>query len=538
MKTIRLALLLALSAGALPARAQETPDELDAPGPSFDTTASSLREQLETSLTELSALREQIAADQIPLSRRLTALQGELVSVRAEYGEATRVLNSRSLDVSNLSKEIKRREDEAVYLSGLYGDYIRNFESRLHIAELQRYQQDLEAARLAPENSNLSGQEVFQIQAGMLALSLDRLEDALGGTRFEGRAVDSTGLLRKGTFALIGPAGLFLPEGGDAAGSAEQRLGSLEPALIEYATLEDGQAAAQLVASGSGLLPLDATLGNAHKIEATRETLLDEFHKGGVVMYPIFALAGLALLVALYKWLSMAFIRKPSSRKVGALLEAVGERDVEAAQASAAAIEGPVGRMLAAGVEHLRQPRELIEEVMYEIVLTTRLKLQGLLPFIAICAASAPLLGLLGTVTGIIKTFKQITLFGSGDVKSLSGGISEALITTKFGLIVAIPSLLVHAFLSRRARGVVDQMEKSALALINEVSKSPEPTEVVVRGALQPPGAQPANGVPDPDLVRLQVREILDDLLVPFAQDDLEAEPPRKAAARVDGGRS
>ena len=84
----------------------------------------------------------------------------------------------------------------------------------------------------------------------------------------------------------------------------------------------------------------------------------------------------------------------------------------------------------------------------------------------------APLLGLLGTVTGIINTFKLITVFGSGDVKSLSGGISEALITTKFGLIVAIPSLLLHAFLSRKAKGVTDQMEKSAVSFTDQLART------------------------------------------------------------------
>ena len=135
-------------------------------------------------------------------------------------------------------------------------------------------------------------------------------------------------------------------------------------------------------------------------------------------------------------------------------------------------IKGPVGRMLKAGVDNLREPRELVEEVMYEVVLTSRLKLERFLPFVAISAASAPLLGLLGTVTGIINTFKLITVFGSGDVKSLSGGISEALITTKFGLIVAIPSLLLHAFLSRKAKGVTDQMEKSAVSFTNQLART------------------------------------------------------------------
>jgi Mg/Co/Ni transporter MgtE len=76
-------------------------------------------------------------------------------------------------------------------------------------------------------------------------------------------------------------------------------------------------------------------------------------------------------------------------------------------------------------------------------------------------------------VTGIINTFKLITVHGSGDVKMLSSGISEALITTEFGLIVAIPSLLLHAFLSRKARGMIDRMEKAAISFVNQISKTP-----------------------------------------------------------------
>jgi biopolymer transport protein ExbB len=78
----------------------------------------------------------------------------------------------------------------------------------------------------------------------------------------------------------------------------------------------------------------------------------------------------------------------------------------------------------------------------------------------------------LGTVTGIINTFKLISAFGSGDAKTLSGGISEALVTTEFGLIVAIPSLLLHAFLNRKAKSHIDRMESIAVAVMNQVTKS------------------------------------------------------------------
>jgi biopolymer transport protein ExbB/TolQ len=280
-------------------------------------------------------------------------------------------------------------------------------------------------------------------------------------------------LVKPGTFVLVGPAAVFRSKDGTIIGTVDPRLDSIEPAVIPFANPADAEAAAQLITESKGVFPLDPTLGNAHKIEETKETLLEHIKKGGPVMYPIFALAGAALLVAMLKWLSMILIRTPSQKRIRALLGSVAQRDKEGALQKATAMRGPVGKMLTVGVEHLEEPRELIEEVMYEKILATRLKLQRFLPFIAISAASAPLLGLLGTVTGIINTFKLITVFGTGDVKTLSAGISEALITTEFGLIVAIPSLLLHAFLSRKARGVVNQMEKAAVALVNQVGKTP-----------------------------------------------------------------
>ena len=87
----------------------------------------------------------------------------------------------------------------------------------------------------------------------------------------------------------------------------------------------------------------------------------------------------------------------------------------------------------------------------------------------ALTAAAAPLLGLLGTVTGMIKTFNLITIFGTGDAKSLSSGISEALVTTELGLVVAIPSLILHGLLSRMARQKLGDMEQTAVGFINGV---------------------------------------------------------------------
>lgn len=470
MKTIRTILLLTVLAGQAGLFAEEPSSKRD-----FDQAAQSVQQQLQQSLAELTELREQIAAEKLPLSQQLSNLESELISVRQEFQQTSRLLDSRTLDLGNLRSEINSRKQEAAYLSNLLGEYIRNFESRLHIAEIQRYRKPLEDAKLAAENTALSEDQIYQEQAKLLSVALERLDDVAGGTIFEGTAVDATGLVNDGTFLMLGPAALFASKDGQNVGTAEQRLGSLEAAIVAFGDPANAAAAAELIGQGKGTFPLDPTLGSAHKIEQIKETVWDEFKKGGPVMYPIFILAGAALLVSLLKllFISITWLRTPSQRNLQHLFKAVTSHDEKAVAERAKKIHGHVGTMLRAGVEHIREPRELIEEVMYEKVMAARLKLDRFLPFVAVSAASAPLLGLLGTVTGIINTFALITVFGSGDVKSLSGGISEALITTKYGLIVAIPSLLIHAFLSRMSRSVINKMEGAAVGLVNQISKTP-----------------------------------------------------------------
>jgi biopolymer transport protein ExbB len=161
----------------------------------------------------------------------------------------------------------------------------------------------------------------------------------------------------------------------------------------------------------------------------------------------------------------------PSERRVREVLRAIGAGDRAKAAALTAKLPGPLGRMLETGVSTMGSGREIMEESMYEVMHRTQLKAQSMLPFVAISAAAAPLLGLLGTVTGIMNTFSLITIYGTGDVKTLSSGISEALITTEYGLIVAIPSLLLHAYLSSKARKITSRMETAGISFVNEVAR-------------------------------------------------------------------
>ena len=128
---------------------------------------------------------------------------------------------------------------------------------------------------------------------------------------------------------------------------------------------------------------------------------------------------------------------------------------------------GPFEQLRIAAKENMGRKAEILEEILYERIIDAQMRLEKALPLIAVTAATAPLLGLLGTVTGMIDVFRQITNFANPESSELARGISEALVTTKFGLITAIPSLIVHALLSRRLQGLVAKMETFASRLVN-----------------------------------------------------------------------
>jgi len=427
-----------------------------------------INKKLEKGLAELSDLRTKIGDERLPLARQLAGLEKDLAEKRRAFEEIGQELAEKSQGLSNLTAELKSLRAESAYLSTLLTDYNREFESRLHIVELQRYSEQLKQTQILLEDTTAADGDKLGSQLGVVETSLDKMEEAIGGIRFEGNAV-AEGVVKPGRFVLLGPTALFASADSVDVGAVEERGGSQKPTVIPYRQEEDRAAAASLAIGTGGSFPMDVTLGNAQKVESIDESWWEHVQKGGVIMIPMAVLAGAALLVVLFKWLSMMLVRRPSKKQMATLLEAIDEKNYEAAVKCATEMPGPAGRMLEAGANHLGEPRDLVEEVMFERMLSARLRLQGWLPFVAICATSAPLLGLLGTVTGIMGTFALMTEFGTGDPKVLSSGISEALVTTENGLIIAIPSLLLHAFLSRKARGVVDAMEKMAMQVLNRV---------------------------------------------------------------------
>lgn len=426
------------------------------------------RRDVESALQELARVRAQVEEQRLPLVRELRALEERVSSRRAELDRARRAADNELVELNALRAEVRARSNEVAAVEGLLHNYWEAFAGRIHPAEASRYDPILRDFQQARSADTAAPSDRLRRQLAVLNSSLERLERLIGGEILEGRALAQDGALVEGRFVFLGPSVWFAAPGdrNNPAGIAQIRLNAPAPELA-LPDQGSGEAIRQVAWNGRGFLPVDPTLGNALKLQATRDSLLTHIVKGGPVMVPILLLGAVALGIFAWKWIQISRVPVAQPEEVQGVLGALAAGNPERALLTARAIPGPVGRMLEAAVAHWREPKEYIEEVLYEKMLALRPRLERGLPFLALSAAAAPLLGLLGTVTGMINTFNVITVFGTGDPKTLAGGISEALITTEFGLIVAIPSLLLHALLSRRLKGLLSQLEQISVAFLN-----------------------------------------------------------------------
>ena len=436
------------------------------PGQDFQGASSSSLRDLNSANIRLDEARNRIADERIPLSNERSRLMGRVMSLRREMEQSSRLRDNKSVDLQGLELEIKKREDEVSYLKSLMGDYIQRFETQIHISEVQLYKDVISSAKSTGENTSLSEEEKLMRQVSVVDSALNRIGELAGGHIFEGQALSPEKVLEEGIFTLVGPVALFSGNNSPTAGEVVLKNDSPEPSV--YALGEEAAAAIRQVSeSRTGSIPVDPTMGNARLVIQTKETFIEHVQKGGVVIYFILGLAALALIIALFKWFEISGVKRARPEDLHDILDLLRNNDSEAALLRAKKIKGPVGLLLTDAVNNAGESKDLLEEVLYERLLQTQPKLERLIPFIAVVAATSPLLGLLGTVTGMIKTFKLITVFGTGDARSLSSGISEALITTEFGLFVAIPSLIIHALLLRKTKGVLASMEQTAVAFKN-----------------------------------------------------------------------
>jgi biopolymer transport protein ExbB len=223
----------------------------------------------------------------------------------------------------------------------------------------------------------------------------------------------------------------------------------------------------------SDAVPVDTSRGGALRQLTHKLSLWEQIPKGGLIVWPILAILVLGIAIVIERVIFLARKRLDSDgfiRRIKAL--STEHRWDECRKICTHHAAKPVARVVAAGLEYCRMGREEMENALQEAILREVPAMERFLSTLAMLAAIAPLLGLLGTVTGMIDTFHVITLHGTGDPRMMSGGISVALVTTMLGLSVAIPIMLAHTLLNRAVDNHIGQMEEKAVALVNIVHKS------------------------------------------------------------------
>lgn len=285
---------------------------------------------------------------------------------------------------------------------------------------------------------------------------------------------------RKGAFFLkdgTRTQGTIIEIGGIAAyGISKTARGALAPAGQGQLKLWPKPAASTASSFASGQFPASLQIflfesrdkNIAFKAE---KTLYQFLQSGGVIGWIIVGLgifaALLVLLRALILWRSSA----GTTRLLQEIDQHLAQGNRDAALQRCQKSNNAASRIFLTALQHLDKSRQHVEELIAEAMLKETPAIERFGAIITVTAAVAPLLGLLGTVTGMISTFDVITEYGTGDPKLLAGGISEALVTTQLGLVVAIPALLLGSMLAGRAESILNHMEWGALRILNAAHK-------------------------------------------------------------------
>ncbi|GAA4891788.1 MotA/TolQ/ExbB proton channel family protein [Ferrimonas pelagia] len=257
-------------------------------------------------------------------------------------------------------------------------------------------------------------------------------------------SVEDKTVTRVGNFTLLADGEYlnFNPETGTILSLPKQPEGYKVKTVAAYNNAASGQVTEVFV---------DPSRGALLQVYTQKASLEEQFEQGGVVGKIIAGLLVFGLLISLWKIFSLTIV----SAKIRSQVKSFDNPG-----------KNPLGRILQVYHDSKGVDVETLELKLDEAILRETPKIESGVNIIKVLAAIAPMLGLLGTVTGMIATFQDITLFGTSDPKIMAGGISMALVTTVLGLVAALPLLLMHALVAGRAKSVVDIIEEQSAGII------------------------------------------------------------------------
>lgn len=400
--------------------------------------------------------RRQKANQQSLLNQaKQTKKNEEARSVRLE-----KTYEQQELDVTAKRKQLQERlgslKELFGHLTSTAGDLRTNLSTSIVSAQLPGRAAFLDTL-IEKMNSATQLPTIEEIERLWYEIQRETIE---GGktVKFTGTVIKPNGeqasqdVVRIGNFQLLSDGMYleFLQQGEKMAELTRQPAGGLQAAAASLQASTDGF-------TRVGIDPTGPSGGSFLSALINSPSIVERWHQGQLVGYIISAVGAFAMLLAIWRFIVLAGI----SSKVNAQLKS-----------TSANTNNPLGRVLKVAEDNKGLDGETLELKLEEATLKERPAIESGLNLLKIISMVAPLLGLLGTVTGMIITFQAITIFGAGDPKAMAGGISGALVTTVLGLVVAIPTVLMHTLVNGRAKRVLHILEEQTAGIIAENAES------------------------------------------------------------------
>ena len=415
----------------------------------------------------LEQLLEQVKTNRVSEARQNTAREKEFQAARADkqalLNRAQRELKAEQDRGDRLAKQyadnevtLSEKSIELDLATGTLGEMfgvVRQASSEAFgristsIVSAEFPGRDVFLARMSEDSKGLPN--IRELEDLWFALQTEMTESGRV-SKFKANVISLDGgsseqeIVRVGTFNLIGEQGYLIY---DDANDQVVPLGR-QPDSHMVSSAQD------LRDANSGFIPvfIDPSRGSILGLLKQKATMMERYHAGGVVGYIITVMLAIGLLIGLYKVITLTLI----SGKMRAQLNNI----------DSPSDANPLGRILKVYQANKTADTENLELKLDEAILRELPSIDSGINIIKIFAAIAPLLGLLGTVLGMIATFQQITLFGTGDPRIMAGSISMALVTTAQGIIAALPLILTHSIVASRSKSIVHILDEQTAGII------------------------------------------------------------------------
>ncbi|MFY8350613.1 MotA/TolQ/ExbB proton channel family protein [Pseudoalteromonas sp. SSM20] len=390
-----------------------------------------LLDRIAKSKQQLMAIEKQVNQQSLSYQKQINQALNDVKALRDKASAIQRVADEQILSVEQLSERVEKWRAQDNYQKLLLQSYFEQ--------------------NGTPLGQFTNANDEVVISESVFNTLQSQLVDALVPRWQPSKVVDENGEIEHFNVLEMGPIALAYNQERASGGLIEKHVNQAIPSLVK-GVYSEGEVAqlAKLNSTGLGTVVFDPTLGNAAKLQNKQQGIVEHIKKGGVWALPILFFGALSLIVALIK--AVQLLKLPSVKA-----------DLTARLSSAKDLRGAELTLVEIAKNYPVSSQR--DDQLVAFLMKYRYQVENYLGVVATSAAIAPLLGLLGTVSGMINTFMMMNTFGTGDAATVSGGISEALVTTELGLIVAIPSLILSALLSRKAKSHNAKLEANAIQL-------------------------------------------------------------------------